>query len=339
MKSVKSILLIAALFCSLLIANSVVAETGIETDDEDDVIVYEMIETEDGSETQQSTTGEMPGADIIEVTYDRLDGGTELTVVFLVNERGEVEETVDIYNVENESDLLDLLSTPQPLAYTILVTTDQNDYSVEYTFGNCTLNYGNPIDYSIDGNEFSATFDLESANETITSISAQSMFWEMSIATAKTTIYMDAAPDSSLFTAIIDAPTEATTSDEIQFTGLAQNLASMLDMGLADPNYSYDWDFDDGSSGTGETVTHSYQYPGSYTVELTVTDSEGTETTATKTITITEGTTSNGDLGDNGDNPDSGDGTESDNTLMVFIAIIGIIVVIGVVALVVVIRR
>jgi PKD repeat protein len=342
MKSVKSILLIAALFCSLLVANLVVAETGIETDPEDDVIVSETVQNDEGSETQQSTTSEMPGADIIEVSYERLDGDTELNVFFKVNEAGEVEETVDIDNLENDSEFSDLFSKPKPLAYIILVITDQKEYTVEYTFGNCTLNYGTPIDYSIDGNKFSATFDLESSNETITSISAQSMFisFEMLGLTAfKTTLYMDAAPDSSLFTAIIDAPTEATTSDEIQFSGSAQNLADLFGMGVTETNYIYEWDFDDGSSGSGESVTHSYQYPGSYTVELTVTDSEGTETSTTTTVTVSEGSTSNGDTSDNDGDGDSGDGTESDNTIMIFIAIIGIIVVIGVVALVVVIRR
>lgn len=337
MKSVKSILLIAALFCSLLIANSVVAETGIETDDEDDVIAFNQ--NLNTGETEQTETADVPGADIVEVSYDRVDGGTEVTISFKVNDRGQI-ETLDLYGMEDENELMDLLlnsSNPLPLAYSAFVMTDQFEYEVVYEGGNCTLNYGDELDYTIDGNKFSATFNLNAANESITKIGAQSFFMDFSLTSSK--VYMDAAPDSFLFMAEISAPTTASTDEEIEFTGTTYNLADLFGMGSTEGDYTYEWDFDDGSSGTGETVTHSYQYPGSYNVQLTVSDSQGTETTTTSTITISEGTASNGDNSDNEGNVDSGDGTESDNTLMIFIAIIGIIVVIGVVALVVVIRR
>jgi hypothetical protein len=337
MKSVKSILLIAALFCFLLVANSVVAETGIETDPEDDVIAFNQ--NLNTGETEQTETADVPGADIVEVSYDRVDGGTEVTISFNVNDRGQI-ETLDLYGMEDENELMDLLlnsSDPLPLAYSAFVMTDQFEYEVVYEGGNCTLNYGDELDYTIDGNEFSATFNLNNASESITKIGAQSFFMDFSLTSSK--VYMDAAPDSFLFMAEITAPSTANTGEEIEFTGATYNLADLFDMGVTETNYTYEWDFDDGSTGTGETVTHAYQHPGSYTVELTVADSEGTETTTTSMVTVSEGTTSNGDSGDNGDNPNSGDGTENDNTLMIFIAIIGIIVVIGVVALVVVIRR
>jgi len=333
MKSVKKVMMIAALLSLLFAAQSIVAETGVETDPEDDVIVFET--TEQGE--SQYETDEMPSADIIEVSYDREDGGTEVTVMFQVNPDGKVEETIDIYNL-NETQYLNYLSDPVPLAYLIMITTDQSEYSVEYMFGNCTMNYDESLDYTIDDDEFSATFNLNASNETITSVGAQSMFMELSLATQSSKFYMDAAPDSFLFMAEIDAPSTASTGEQIEFTGFTTNLADILGMGVSEMDYNYEWDFDDGSTGTGETVTHSYQYPGTYNVELTVSDSEGTETTAKTEITVTEGSNKNGGNSNNGDgtsNGDSGDG----NPVLIFIAIIGIIVVIGVVALIVVIRR
>lgn len=332
MKSVKIIMMIAALTSLIFVAHSVVAESGVETDPEDDVIVFE---TNEQGEENQYNTSELPSADIVEVSYDRVDGSTEVTVMFQVNSDGIVEETLDIYNL-NESDSWNYFSEPVPLAYMIILTTDQTEYSVEYIFGNCTLNSENVVDYTIDDDEFTATFDLQAANETINSIGAQSMFMEISITSGTSKFYMDAAPDTFLFMTEIDAPSTAETGEQIELIGLTTNLADFLGMGLSDVEYTYEWDFDDGSTGTGETVTHTYQYPGTYTVELTVSDSEGTETTDTHQITVTQGSSSNGDNPNNGnDNEDESEGSP----VIIFIAIIGIIVVIGVIALVVVIRR
>ena len=344
MKSLKSVMLITTLFCFLLIANTVVAETGVETDPEDDVIVYETVTTGEGSESDQYTTSDLPGADIVEVSYDRVDNSKTVTVMLKVNERGQVEETIDIQNLENESDILDLFSEPVPIAYSISLITDKTEYSIEYTYGNCTLNFGEEIDCTRDGNEFSATFELNSVNETIEKIGSQSMFWEMSLSgtnAGKSIVYLDAAPDTFLFSAEIDAPSSAITGESVEFTGYASNFADFLDMGVG-AEYTYKWDFDnDGvTDKTGETVTYTYQFPGSYKVGLTVNDSKGTETTTSTTITVAEGddTSSDGDGGDSGSGVNGGEATE-DNPILIFIAIIGIIVVIGVVALVMVIRR
>jgi hypothetical protein len=332
MKSVKIIMMIAALLGLIFVAYTVVAESGVETDPQDDVIVFE---TNEQGEENQYETDELPSADIVEVSYDRVDGGTEVTVMFQVNPDGVVEETLDIYNL-NESEYLNYFSDPVPLAYMVILTTDQAEYSVEYIFGNCTMNYEDTVDYTIDDDVFTATFDLQASNETITSIGAQSMFMELSITSGTSKFYMDAAPDTFLFMTEIDAPSAAKTGEQIEFTGLTTNLADILGMGLSDIEYTYEWDFDDGSTGTGETVTHTYQYPGTYTVELTVSDSEGTETTDTHQITIAQGSSSNGDNTNNNGNDNNDD---EGSPVIIFIAIIALIVVIGVIALVVVIRR
>lgn len=331
MKHVKNVLLIAAFLSILFVAHSVAAESGVETDDADDVIVFE---TTDQDETQYETD-ELPSADIVKVSYDRVDGGTEVTVQFEVNDEGVVEETVDIYNL-NESAYLTYFSEPVPLAYLIMVTTDQAEYSIEYIFGNCTMNYEDVVEYTIDDNVFTATFDLNAANETIESIGAQSMFMELSIVAQTSKFFMDAAPDSFLFIAEISGPATAESGEDIEFTGITTNLASILDVGMTEGDYTYQWDFDDGSSGTGETVTHAYQFPGTYTVELTVSDAEGTQTSATKEILISQGSGDNNNNQNNGN--DNNDDSE-DSPILMFIAIIAIIVVIGVVALIVVIRR
>jgi len=330
MKSVKKVMMIAALLSLFFAAHIVIAESGVETDDPDDVIVFET--TGDGEE--QYTTDELPSADIIEVSYDRVDGSTEVTVMFKVNTRGQVEETLDIYNL-NDTSYFSYFSEPVPLAYLVMITTDQSEYSIEYIFGNCTLNYEDEVDFTINDDEFSATFNLDAVNETITTIGAQSMFMEIDIGTQSSKFYMDAAPDSFLFVTEIDGPDTAETGEEIELNALTTNLADILGMGLTEMDYTYEWDFDDGSSGTGETVSHTYQYPGTYTIEVTVSDDEGTETSDTLEITISQGASSNNGNSNNGNE----NGDSEGNPIMIFIAIIGIIVIIGIIALVVVIRR
>lgn len=334
MKSIKKIMMIAALLSIFFVVQSVEAETGVETDPKDDVITFNQLDTD---EFEQTTTSEVPNADLTRVSYTHTDGQTEVTVSFTVNDRGKI-ETLDLLNMENQDEVLELLlnsSGPLPLAYNIYVITDQANYEVTIQGENCTLNYEEEINYTIDDNVFSATFNLNNASESISKIGAQSFFMDFSFDSAN--IYMDAAPDSFLFIANIDAPTTAKTGEQIEFTGFTTNLADLMNLGLSDMDYTYEWDFDDGTTGSGETVTHTYQYPGTYTVELTVSDTEGTETSAKTEITVTQGSSTTNGNSNNGGNPDDGSGNGS--PIMIFIAIIGIIVVIGVVALIVVIRR
>lgn len=324
MKAVNKIVMIAVMLSFFFAASSAVAESGIVTDPEDDVLKF----SQDGEteEFEKSLTDEVPSADIIEVSYEREDNGTGITINLKVNDRGKI-ETMDLENLENE---MDFIGSILPLAYSMMVNTNQSDYEIVFQDNMCILNYDEQVNFTIDDNEFSVMFDLNSANETIEEFGAQSFFIEFSL--TSTTMFMDAAPDSFMFMAEIDAPLTASVGETIDFTGIGYNIADM--MGLDFSDYEYEWDFDDGSTATGETVTHSFQLPGTYAVRLTASDSEGTETTATHTITISEASTP-----PNGDENGSDNEDEEDSPIIVFIAILAIIVAIGIIALIVVIRR
>lgn len=335
MKSVKKMMMIAALLSIFFVANLVVAESGVEVDPENDVIAF--VENLETGELEQTETSDVPGADIIEVSYDRVNGQTEITISFKVNENGII-ETIDLDSIDDQNQLFDLLlnsSDPIPIAYSVYLLTDEAEYNIVYEGGNCTIDLGDNIDFTVDGNEFTATFDLMSSDESITKIGAQSFFMDFSMTSTSFAIYMDAAPDSFLFVSEIVGNETAKTGEVIELTALTTNLAGLLDFGLTDIDYTYEWDFDDGSSGTGETVTHTYQYPGTYTVEVTVSDAEGTEISDTLVITVSQGASSNNGNTNNGN--ENGD-TEG-SPIMIFIIIIGIIVIIGIIALVVVIKR
>jgi hypothetical protein len=344
MKSVKSILLIATLICSLLVANSVVAVT--EPDDPEDVtkIVTEMVDSgSEETETTKSVTSELPSADIIEVTYDREAGGTKVDISFEVNQEGQIETL----NTTDESSLEELLnsSTPLPLGYIIIVNTGNSSYTMMYEAGVCRLDNGTELDYTVEDNVFDTSFNLRSTSEEISQVGVISLFLKMESFTSIIS-YSDAAPDSFKLLAEITAPSEATVDNEVNLVGVAFNPADILGFSMLDTDYTYKWDLDDDgvTDETGESITHTFQYTGTYPVSLTVVDSENNEATASTTITVTEGSSDdngNTDTPDdnNGGDTEGGSGDTEDNPILIFIAIIGIIVVIGIAALVVVIRR
>jgi len=352
MKSVKSMMLTATLFCFILFANSVVAETGFESDPEDDVIVYETVETTDQngnpvSETSQSVTSDLPSADIIEVSYERVDDGTEVQIMFKVNPDGKIEDLnlsgIEDMDYDQITDFIFNSSDPIPFAYGGSVITNSSEYQIIYSDGNCTVNGELINDFTVEDNEFSATFDLTNANEVITDVAAQSMFLKFSMDFSGDTIgytskvYIDSAPDSYLYDPEIVAESDVESGKEVQFTGQTSSFSDFFDYGTG-LQYTYEWDMDDDGvyEKTGKEITHTFQYPGTYTVNLKVSDDQENEQTTSKTITVSEGSSSDGD-----NNPidNDGNGNNEGNPILIFIAIIGIIVVIGIVALIVVIRR
>ena len=251
------ILLVGTLLTTLLISSNICAETGMEIDPEDDVLVFNQ--NLNTGETEQTETSEVPSADIIEVSYDRVDGGTEVTVMFKVNELGEI-ETLNLYGMD-EDELMDLLlncTEPLPMAYIIFVITDQFEYELVLEGENCTLNYGDELDYVINNNEFSATFNLNSNSETITRIGAQSFFMDFSLTSSN--VYLDAAPDSFVVRAEITAPSEVSVGEEVEFIGTTYNLADLFGMDISESDCTYEWDFDDGTRDRKSTRLNSSHY-------------------------------------------------------------------------------
>ena len=326
----KKILFILSLSMMLLITPSTMkAEMIVEEvyDGEDDVLFADssMMEEEIGS---WEKTDSRPNIDIVRVSYSRVEGSRLVTVSLEVNSRGFIEDTNTFGNAtgfdENISGTM--------VTYMILLETSNNSYSVEYSNGTCYVNM-EEVSADVSGNRLSVTFNLSDASETFVSISGYSYAFEIH-SLMDMRMYMDIAPDSSMFIADAGGPYSGEVGEEIQFNG------SYIDpLGFTKEPYTYEWDFDDGSKGSGENPTHVYKYPGNYTVTLTVKDSAGNTATATASVEIT-GAPSNGGETNGGTHNGGGSSNGGGNSgLLLFIAIVAIIIIIGIVALIVVIRR
>ncbi len=323
MKTIKSIMLTAALLTSLIMASMVGAESGIVIDDEDDVIKA----TELDDQFSGDTTDQRPNVDIVQVSYDRTDGTKDVTATLKVNSRGIIEDRYDLESFDvNQTDL-----NGSVITYTMYIKTTENDYQISYFDGNCTLGaYGDQqLDYDISGNTLDVYLTLNNVSETIVNISGAAAELSLNFSAYEFTWYSDFAPDESLFYVTASADkTDAETGQNINF-----------DVELEDPftfttgPYTYTWDFDDGSTSSSESPTHSYSLAGEYQVEVTVEDGNGETATNEITVTVSKGSTNNNGGGNNGE--DNGDGSG----LLLFVGIIAIIVVIGIIALVFVIRR
>lgn len=320
MKTIKCIMLTAALLSYFIIAGTVGAESGVVTDPEDDVFMTRDLEGTSSTEK----TDERPNVDIVQVSYNRIEGSTEVTVTLEVNSRGEIEDRNDLEDFDMNSTSL----SGSVVTYGMYVQTTETEYNIQYINENLTINF-NTGNATVSGNELIVTFDLENVSETITNVTGTSIAFDINSITDMK-YYFDIAPDESLFMASATAsPSEAETGEEITFSGEIEDL-----MGVTSPPYDYSWDFDDGTTATGQNPTHSYDLAGDYIVELTVEDGNGETTTATTEVTITKGSGSNG-----GTNGDSNGDDSADSGLFLFVGIIAIIVIIGIIALVYVIRR
>ncbi|MFO8078576.1 MAG: PKD domain-containing protein [Thermoplasmatota archaeon] len=319
MKAIKSIILTAALLSYFVLAGTVGAESGTLTDPEDDVLM--MSELDQESSTQ--TTDQRPNVDIIQISYDRTDADTEVTVTLKV--KGQIEDKNDF----EEVDINDTSFTGSMVTYAIYLETTETQYDIQYVNKNLTINYETGT-AEVSDNELTVIFNLENVSETITNVTATTIAFDIKSLT-DIKYYFDIAPDESLFMASASAdPTSAKTGEDVSFDVEVEDL-----LGLTMPPYTYTWDFDDGGTGSGQSPTHSFDLAGEYQVEVTVEDSTGETATATTQVSVTKGTSDN-----NGGSTDNGDGSDSgDNGLLLFVGIIAIIVIIGIVALVFIIRR
>jgi PKD repeat protein len=328
MKTTRKIMISAAILTLLLgVITSVSAETTeIVTDGEDDVIIIseDMFSGETEDDITFERTSEKPNIDITKLTYIGDEDSTQVTLKLEVNSRGVIEDRNDLEDIDPNATTF----TGTVITYSLSLETSEDVYEIEYIAGNCTVNY-EPVTATKVDNELSVTFDLESSDETFVSLSGTTMQFDLNSLT-DIKYYMDVAPDSELFEAILNGPTSAETGEEIEFTGDYEDT-----FGLTASPYTYTWNFDDGTTSTQQNPTHTYQNPGDYYVKLTVEDSTGLSSEDSIKITVTAGSSTNGDT-TNGDSTNDSDGGSG---LLMFIAVIAVIVIIGVVALIFVIRR
>lgn len=327
MKNIKNIIMTASvsfLILSILSANVVADISEVIEDDKNDIIILDDFSFEDFEQN-----GVRENIDITKLTYTREEGHNEVTIELEVNDAGKIENRNDFgsYGSGDIDPFEDTNFTGSTVNYMITLETSENNYIIDYTDSNCTINSQASEDYVVSENKITVNFNLENSTEELISMMATAT--EMEIKSAMSfKIYMDIAPE--ILTATVSAePSNAETGEDINFD---VNVEDPL--GLATGVYTYTWDFDDGNTITGKSPTHSFDLAGDYEVEVTVEDDNGETTTAYTSVTVTKGTNNNNGGSTNGDGSDS-----DDNNLFLFVGIIGIIVIIGIVALVFIIRR
>jgi hypothetical protein len=243
-----------------------------------------------------------------------------------LNSLGSIEDKGDLDLFGDDPDsLYDNVSlSGTSIYYNIELETTGGVYSILYTNKNCTVNF-DAADYTVSGSELTINFDLESADESLVTISGNTMEIEMT-GLVDLKFYMDIA-----FEPFIIAEAEGKTGEPIDFEVVIGD--DLLELNT---DYSFEWDFDDGSGKTtGQSVTHTFQYTGTYDVDVIVTDSSGYSTTSSTQIEITQGSSSG-----NGNNGGTNGGSSGDNSgFLLFMGIIVVIVIIGVIALIFIIRR
>jgi hypothetical protein len=315
--SISLFLMVLAVISPIMLAE----ETQTIIDPTGDVIYTDAADITGETQDEIQYTDERPNVDIVKMTYSHADNSKEVTIVIEVDGIIENRNDLDIDNIDPESTNF----SGSVVTYFVELETSYSAYQIEYVNENCTVNQ-EEASYTVSGSELSITFNLEQSNETFKSIIGYTTEIEV-VSLLDMKLYMDIAPNDSLFVASISAPFTGNTGKSISFTGEYEDFLE-----LSTGPYTYTWDWDDGTTdGSGKTTSHKYQLPGKYTVTLTISDSTDYSAEATQTITISN---ENGNNGGNGNEPDNGG-----SGVTLFILVVVIVVIIGIIALVVVIRR
>jgi hypothetical protein len=214
-------------------------------DAEDDVIDY----------LTQETSDEYPDIDILELAYVR--EGINVTVSLKV--KGDIR---NLGNLDDPTGFGDIVT------YGIsLITSENNMYAIVYVNETCILEtiekVENITDFSVVGDTLTINFNLNSSDETYTSISAESGFLKFALLEEDIEWYIDIAADEPVYILSINIPDIGEVGKPINFSALAD---------LGEPPYSYHWNFGDGDTSDKQRPTHIFDKAGTYNVTLTVTD-------------------------------------------------------------------
>ncbi len=295
MKNVSILVLI--IFSILIISNlsAIAADDIIREDEVNDVLDEEFKEVS------------RPNVDIYKISCSK--DGDEVEVILQLTSNGKIQNS-------------------EFSVYTIVLTTDINEYTIAYTNNECLIedqdfNEIEVISYSGAGsNTLRVMFELSKSSEECEELSAYTMEFSM------TAYYMDIYPNEDIEFLEVDAggPYSGYVNEPVEFSGYAEDETS---------TYEWFWEFGDGESSEEKNPSHIYEESGTYEVSLIVSDTEtGAAGFDNTTVTISANGGSNGNHSNgNNDEKDAGSG------LTIFIALIVIILIIGIVVLVYVIRR
>lgn len=209
--------------------------------------------------------------------------------------------------------------------YEMDLTTDLNSYMAFYGGGEVGVTDENDTDIDIISysgvgtNELKISFNLSSADEVCTNLSAAS--FEFSAESEEG--YYDEYPNQmEIIEVTIDGPTTGTAGKSVKFRGSTTYEGSDLE---------WSWDFGDGDTSDLREPSHTFTENGTYDVSLEVFDSTGL-VYGFDSITINISASSTPGNG-NGGSSDSGSG------LLVFIALIVIVIIVVIVAIFFIRRR
>lgn len=284
------------IFSILIISNlSVIAADDITYEDEiNDVLDEELKEVS------------RPNIDIYKISCSK--DGDEVEVILQLVSNGKIQNS-------------------EFIAYSIVLTTDINEYSIEYYNNECQIqdaeiNEVEVISYTGAGtNTLRVIFELSKSYEECLELSAINMEFSL------TAYYLDIYPNEDIELLEVDAggPYSGYVNEPVEFYGSAEDETS---------TYEWYWEFGDGNSSEEKNPSHIYEESATYEVSVVVSDPEtGRAGFDNTTVTIS----ANG--GDNHQSNGDNNGKDSGSGLTIFIALIVIIVIIGIVVLVYVIRR
>jgi len=253
--------------------------------------------------------------DIERITYFRSDTSVELTLKVdgNIGNRGTEDDFIwfgfDTGGFEDESDFDFNNLNLDTIAYTFILLTSDNEYSLLYINQSCklinstfeTINISED-DLSVDGDTLTIEFELDTSDETYESISVQAQYMKLKFNLEDLdqlddedideledmmTILTDEAPNQPL-QAFSQVTNLGEVGKEINFEGFGV---------YGQPPYTYEWEFGDGSSSNDKNTTHVYQSAGNFSYELTITDASGESESDSGVIEIIDTNEDNGSPG------------------------------------------
>jgi PKD repeat protein len=313
------------LIATIILGTMLLLTSGVAAIDENKTVIDEVDDVIDINGDIITSDPNIPvsNVDIEQIKYIRSDKQVtiELTVVGQIENRGSL---LDL-------DFADEDFSIDTAGYTIVLISDEREYTITYVNNTCNLAYfddfgndtsTNLTDFTVIGDTLTINFDLDNPDEIYDTISGltQYMKFDMADITSDTgfediTLLFDEATDQPL-SVIIFEYNDGTINNPINFSGLATG---------GTPPYSFKWDFGDGETSTDRNPFHIFEAAGDYDINVTVTDSDGTEAFDEVPVTILAG--------------GNGNGADGEPNIMIFFAVIVVIAIVGVIVVIYIIRR
>jgi hypothetical protein len=304
------ILLVVNLIAAFIPAVGAIDENQTITDSLGDVI---DLNKEDIVEDHPDI--EVKDIDIKRLTYFRSDKSVEITLEVdgNIGDRGTEDDFIwfgfDSGILDDESDFDFNNLNLDTIAYTFILLTSDDEYSILYINQSCRLINSSyeainisKNDFSVNGDTLTINIELGTTDETYESISVQAQYMKLKIDFSD----LDQIDDENIqdledmMTILTDEAPNQPLQAFSQVTNLGEVGKSVAFEGFGiygQPPYEYEWDFGDGDSSSDKNTTHVYESAGNFTYKLTITDASGESQTDSGIIEIISTQDDNGTPG------------------------------------------